>query len=287
MDIELARTFIEIARCGSFIAAAERLHVTQTAITARVQKLENHLGCQLFVRNRTGARLTANGDKFIVYARQLVQTWEAAQRDLPLPQGFHNILRVGGEISLCNPLMLDWVCALRTAIPSHGIRAEIADGPTLLRQIEQGMLDCALVYQPAYWPELQIEQILEEKLIQVCLPAMPEPYVYVDWGEGFRHQHNAALPDKARAAISFNLGPLALQYILDRGGSGYFRRRVVESYLESGVLERVPAAPEFNYPTWLVYSRERDSDVLQQALQILREVVQRDQDWSQRWDPVI
>jgi len=287
MDIELARTFIEIARCGSFIAAAERLHVTQTAITARVQKLESHLGCTLFVRNRAGARLTANGDKFIVYARQLVQTWEAAQRDLPLPQGFHTILRVGGEISLCNPLMLDWVRALRTAIPSHATRAEIADGPTLLRQIEQGMLDAALVYQPAYWPELQVEQILEEKLIQVCLPAMPEPYVYVDWGEGFRHQHNAALPDKARAAISFNLGPLALQYILDSGGSGYFRRRVVESYLESGVLARVPAAPEFSYPTWLVYSRERDSDVLQQALRVLREVVQRDQDWSQRWDPVI
>src|SRR5690606_16359064 len=99
--------------------------------------------------------------------------------------------------------------------------------------------------------------------------------------------HNAALPDKARAAIRFNLGPLALQYILDSGGSGYFRRRVVESYLESGVLARVPAAPEFSYPTWLVYSRERDSDVLQQALRVLREVVQRDQDWSQRWDPVI
>jgi hypothetical protein len=36
-----------------------------------------------------------------------------------------------------------------------------------------------------------------------------------------------------------------------------------------------------------VYSRERDSDVLQQALRVLREEVQRDQDWSQRWDPVI
>ena len=50
MDIELARTFIEIVRCGSFVAAAERLHVTQTAITARVQNLETQLNSKLFVR---------------------------------------------------------------------------------------------------------------------------------------------------------------------------------------------------------------------------------------------
>ena len=37
MDIDLARTFLEIVRCGSLAAAAEKLHVTQTAITARVQ----------------------------------------------------------------------------------------------------------------------------------------------------------------------------------------------------------------------------------------------------------
>lgn len=38
MDIELARTFLEITRCGSLAATAEKLHVTQTAITARVKK---------------------------------------------------------------------------------------------------------------------------------------------------------------------------------------------------------------------------------------------------------
>lgn len=39
MDIELARTFLEIVRSGSFMAAAERLHVTQTTVTARVHNL--------------------------------------------------------------------------------------------------------------------------------------------------------------------------------------------------------------------------------------------------------
>ena len=287
MDIELTRTFLEIVRGGSFIAAAERLHVTQTAITARVQKLESQLNCKLFVRNRSGARLTNDGAAFVVNANQIMQAWEAAQRDLPLHTDYRNILNVGGEVSLCNPLMLSWVRMLREQIPSYAIRAEIAEGQSLLRQLEQGVLDAALVYQPIYWPGLQVELLLEEKLVQIRKPGVPEPYVYINWGEGFHHQHDAVLPDKAKSSVSFNFGPLALQFILENGGSGYFRTRVVHSYLESGTLERVSKAPEFNYPTYLVYSRERDSEVLQQALALLREAVKQDGDWSQRWDPLI
>lgn len=287
MDIDLARTFLEIVRGGSFIAASQRMHVTQTAITARIQSLESQLGCKLFVRNRAGAKLTSDGEVFVVHANQMVLTWEAAQRDLPLVKGYHNILHVGGEVSLCNPLMLKWVRALREGISTHAVRADVGDAQRLLQQLEVGTLDAALVYQPSYWPSLQVEELLEEKLIQVYLPANPEPYIYIDWGDAFRRQHDAALPEKAKASLGFNLGPLALQYILEHGGSGYFRTRVVQSYLDSGVLARMEKAPEFSYPTYLVYSRERDSAVLQQAFALLREVVRSDTDWSQRWDPMI
>lgn len=286
MDIELARTFLQIVRSGSLVAAAEQLHVTQTAISARVQNLESQLGCTLFIRNRAGARLTADGEAFVLYANQLVQTWEAAQRDLPLLQGYRNVLHIGGEVSLCNPLMLSWVRGLREQMPDQAVRAEIAEGQALLKQLEVGVLDAALVYQPAYWPGLQVEQLLEEKLILVRKPSAPEPYVYINWGDGFRKQHDAALPEKAKAALSLNHGPLALQYILAEGGAGYFRTRVVQSYLDSGALERVEKAPEFNFPVYLVYARERDSEVLQQAFALLREVVRSGADWSQRWDPV-
>ena len=284
MDLELARTFLEIARTGSFLAAAERLHVTQTAVTARVQNLEAQLQCRLFVRNRAGARLTADGQVFAGYASQLVQTWDAARRDLPLPEGFRNLLTVGGEVSLSNPLILNWVKRLREALPGYAVRAEIADSSRLQQQVEQGVLDAALVYQAEYWPGMQVEQVLEEKLIQVCSVAQPEPYIYIDWGEAFRKQHDAAMPEKAKAALSFSLGPLALQYLVQNGGAGYFRTRVVQSYLDNGILQRVERAPEFTYPTYLVYSRDKETPVLQDAIQLLRDVIGEDADWSQRWE---
>lgn len=287
MDLDLARTFLEIVRCGSLAAAADKLCITQTAVTARVQKLESLLDTKLFVRNRAGAKLTSDGEAFVVYANQLMQTWEAARRDVPRPVGLHKMLHIGGEVSLCNPLILSWAKRLREHLTQHALRIQIRDCEFLLRQIEMGLLDAALVFQPAYWPGMQVEQLLEEKLIQIRRPALPEPYVYVDWGEDFRRQHDAALPDKARAPISFNLGPVALHFILENGGSGYFRTRVVKSYLDSGALERAPKAPEFSYPTYLVYSRERDSPALQHAIELLRDLVKEDGDWSQRWVPEI
>ena len=282
MDIDLARTFLEIIRGGSFIAAAERMHLTQTAVTARIQNLESQLGCRLFVRNRAGARLTDDGERFVAYANQLVQTWEAARRDLPLPQGYDQLLTLGAEVSLCNPLMLAWVQRLRETLPSHALRSEVASDEELQKKLDLGLLDAALVHQPEYWPGLQVEQLLEEKLIQVVQTRNPEPYLYVDWGPAFRKQHNQALPGHTRAAMSFSLGPLALQYLVQCGGRGYFRTRVVQRYLDEGVLKRVEQAPEFSHPVYLVYSRANRSAALAKAISLVRELALDDFDWS-RW----
>src|SRR5688572_20804653 len=79
MDIALARTFLEIVASGNFVRAAERLHVTQTTVSVRVQTLEGLLGRKLFVRNKAGASLTPAGEQFMRYAPLLVQVWERAR----------------------------------------------------------------------------------------------------------------------------------------------------------------------------------------------------------------
>nr|MBF0683371.1 LysR family transcriptional regulator [Pseudomonas sp.] len=283
MDIDLARTFLEIIRSGSFIATAERLHVTQTAVTARIRNLEQQLNCRLFVRNRAGAKLTRDGERFVAYATQLVQTWEAARRDLPLPQGYGDLLSIGAEVSLCNPLILAWLQRMRQAMPQHALRTEVASDAELQEKLELGVLDVALVHRPQYRPGLQVEQLLEEKLIQVVQASNPEPYLYVDWGPAFRRQHDMALPEHSRAALSFSLGPMALQYLLQNGGRGYFRTRVVQRYLDERIVNRVEQAPEFSYPVYLVHSRASESPTLHRALELLREVARDEHDWS-RWN---
>ena len=270
MDIELARTFLEIVRAGSFIAAAERLHVTQTTVTARVRNLEAQLGCRLFTRDKRGASPTEHGERFIVHAHRLVNVWEQARRELPLPKGTHSLLRLGGEISLWNPLLLNWALSLRRQYPEWALDLEVGEWRALHDQLEHGDLDAALVHQPDYWPDLQVELVLEEKLVLVSARNSSKPYVQVDWGETFRQQHLAALPEYSRASLNTNLGPLGIQFLLQSGGSGYFRTRVVQSYLQDGLLELVPDAPEFTYPVYLVYHRQRTSSMLLQAVELLR-----------------
>lgn len=280
MDIELARTFLEIVRTGSFMAAAERLHVTQTAVTARIQNLEGQLGCRLFVRNRSGAHLTEHGERFSLHASQLVQTWEAARRELPLPEGAADVLVLGAELSLWNPLLLDWLSRLRAAEPELAVRAEAGERLALHEQLRHGVLDALLAHQPDYWPGLQVEQLLEEKLVMVETVDRSGPYVQVDWGEAFRRQLDTALPGRSRSAVTLNLGPLALHYLLRNGGSGYFRSRVVEPHLHQGRLARVADAPEFSWPVYLVYPRGSTRQALHLALAALREAVEHRSPWA-------
>lgn len=269
MDITQARTFLEIIHTGSFVAAAEKLHVTQTTVTARVHSLENQLGCRLFIRNRSGATTTLNGEKFIEHAVTIVQAWEAAKRNLPLPTGTENILNIACEVSLWSPMMLQWLNELNRNNPGAAINAEIGERHSLHEKLEQGLCDVIVVHQPEYRPGIQVEQLLEEKLIFVAAKDKTEPYVYVDWGEFFRKQHDIALPHLARAKLTINLGPLALQYVLENGGSGYFRTRVLENYLRSGQLVKVDDHPEFTFPVYVVYKKQTKNIFFQQVLDAL------------------
>lgn len=281
MDVTLARTFLEIIRSGSFIAASERMYVTQTTVTARIRHLEDLLKCRLFVRNRSGAKLTDNGERFIVHARQIVQTWEAAQRDLPLPEGAVNLITIGGEISLWNPLLLNWVNYFRKEMPLIAIRAEVDETSNLHKKLADGVMDAALVHQPDYWSGMQVEELLEEKLILVRSAISSEPYIYIDWGDYFRQQHDSALIESSKTGLTINLGPLALQYLLENGGSGYFRSRVVHEYIQTGQLEKVPRSPEFSYPIYLIYPRNKYNDLMASAFELLRKSAHDNIDWSQ------
>jgi DNA-binding transcriptional LysR family regulator len=107
MDIELAKTFLEIVSTGSFMRAAERLNVGQTTVSARIRTLEMQLGRALFVRNKSGASLTPAGEQFLRYAPTVVQLWQRARYQVAVPPGRQAVLTIGSEISLWQTVFLD------------------------------------------------------------------------------------------------------------------------------------------------------------------------------------
>jgi DNA-binding transcriptional LysR family regulator len=277
MDIVLARTFLEIANSRSFVQAAERLNVTQTAVSARVRTLEDLLGRQLFIRSKAGASLTSAGEQFVRHASTLVQVWERARHQLAVPAGRRALVTVGCEPSLWQPLLADWMLWMRRGAPDLALRAEVGLADDLIGQVANGTIDIAIAYAPRHRPGLRIELLIEEKLVLVSTEAglrAPDAahYVYVDWGPQFAEQHSLAFPELAGAAVSANLGPLGLDYLLAAGGTGYFRQSVARPHLESGRLHRVAGAPEFIYPAYAVFAESGEIEALHAALAGLRQV---------------
>jgi len=277
MDVTLARTFLEIASSGSFLRASERLHVTQTAVSARVKTLETQLGRQLFVRNRSGAVLTPAGEQFVRHATTLIQVWERARQQVSVPPGRRAMLAIGCEASLWDPLLLEWLRHMRRAAPDLALRTEVSGPSDLLGQVANGMLEIAVLYAPQHRPGIRVDLLFEEKLVFVTSARdgrvpKADQYVNVDWGPEFAAQHCMAYPELATAGVSTNLGPLGLGHLLSVGGAGYFRRTVVRKYLESGQLYGVKGAPEFAYPAYAVHLASADAELLAPALEGLREV---------------
>lgn len=277
MDIIAARTFLEIVKTGSFVRAARNLNITQTAVSARVRVLEEQLDRQLFVRNKAGAKLTPAGDQFLRYATTLVQVWERARHDVAMPVGRDNLVTVGGEHSLWNPLLLDWLIWMRSHCPEVAIRAQIEAPERLMDQVQEGIVDLAVVYEPPPRTGVVAELLLEEALVAVSTkPAGHEnswqDYVFVDWGPEFRANHHAAFPDAPSPVLSVNHGPLALDYIVAVGGSGYFRMQAARSHLEAGRLHLVPDKPRFSYSIYAVYSAKADEQLMARVRNGLRAV---------------
>ena len=288
MDIDLARTFLEIVNTGSFMRAAERLNMSQTTISARIHSLEKRLGRPLFVRNKAGASLTPEGERFLRYAPTLVQLWERARHKVAVPAGPPPGGGGGGGLRRGVAGVLKWLLWMRRSAPDIALRAQVNVPDSLVSQVAEGVLDIAVMYAPQHRPGLKVDLLFEEKLVLVTTHAqpdesgapsagnIPEDYVYVDWGGNFALNHNVSFPEATNPGLFVGLGPLALRYILEAGGSGYFRTRAVRPYIDSGQLHLVRGAPEFSYPAYAVYSVNADETLLGPALKGLRAVAADD-----------
>src|SRR5688572_2738212 len=275
METELARTFLTVVAAGNFVSAAERLHVTQSTVSARVHTLEEQLGCSLFLRNKAGTRLTAAGRQFQKHAAILVRTVERARHDVGIAVGYQGTLTVGGRFGLWEGLLLEWLPLMRKLAPDVSVRAEIGFEDDLMHGLVEGRIDIGVMYTPQSRPGLTVERLLEERLVLVSTEENGEPqpgegYVYIDWGAEFYAQHSVHFPGYAGAGVAANNGWLGLQHILRDGGSGYFPLRLVATHCQDGRLHRRPRAPEFRLPAYAVYPDEPRSDAVGLALEAMR-----------------
>jgi DNA-binding transcriptional LysR family regulator len=168
------RAFVTLADLRHFGRAAERLHVTQPALSKQVRRLEEVVGGPLVVRGYRDVRLTAAGEALLPRARLLLQeatgALDVARR---AARGQLGVLRIGFGIASIQKLLPDVLLRFRSSAPGVEVRLRDMSTPGQLAALRRGDLDVAFVRLPVHDPGVVTRPVLRERLTAALGPESP------------------------------------------------------------------------------------------------------------------
>lgn len=162
------KTFVAVARHGTFAAAGQQVGLTQSAVSAQMRVLEQGLGVRLFERSGRSAVLNAAGRHALPLAEQMLGLY--AQMALPTSAAeWQGELKVGAIATLQTGLLPEALPRFRAAAPRVELKLVPGVSLNLLSQIDAGELDLALLIKPPF--------DLPKELLQISLAH--EPFVLI------------------------------------------------------------------------------------------------------------
>ncbi|MBV4492730.1 LysR family transcriptional regulator [Pseudomonas oryzicola] len=220
-SIRQLRYFVEIAECGSFSAAAERLYIAQSALSRQIKELEQQLGTTLFERTARLPRLTPAGQAFLQRARRLLADLAQAERmTRDIGEGLQGSLRLNhsSTVPLTGPLLARLGGYLRD---NPGVSLEIAQqsSEAQLEDIADGRLDLGLLRLPVLRQHegVVLHTLFSEPLLLAVAAGHPladAPEVKL---EQLRVERFVSIPHRDRGGLSYLSASLCMD-------AGFFPR---------------------------------------------------------------
>ena len=144
LDIDSMRALAAIAESGGITRAAQRLNLSQSAVSHKMKRLERKLNRSLFTRSGGKFTLSTDGEKLLDYARRLVRLHDEAcasfhQSDLA------GELRLGITEDVSAPGMAQILSSFSTSFPNVSLTSRVAHTPELMRWLRAGEIDMALI----------------------------------------------------------------------------------------------------------------------------------------------
>lgn len=160
------QAFEAVARRRSFVLAAAELHVTASAVSHQVAKLEAQLGVRLFERSAHGVRISAAGEAYLLRVGGALSAISAATEDLR--QGVSSSLYVHSAPSIASLWLMSRLQDFAQAYPDISLNLSAAHTPS---NFDLGQADIDIRYGVPNWPGLVIEPLFEEKIVPLASPA--------------------------------------------------------------------------------------------------------------------
>jgi molybdate transport repressor ModE-like protein len=176
MDLRDLRYFAAIAQSGSMTAAAKALHVSQPTLTVAMQNLEEQLKTTLFVRERSGVRLTTTGEELLRHANDVFQMLERAeQRIKGLESEDEGTFVIGCHESLGAYFLPDFMATFLRAHP----RIELLIANESSAQVRESVLErkthFGLVVNPHPHPDLVMVELFHDAMDVLVAEDAPPP----------------------------------------------------------------------------------------------------------------
>lgn len=168
MEIRQLRAFVTAAEDLHFRKAAERLHLSQPALSKRIQGLESELGEKLFLRIQQTVRLTPAGESFLAHARDiLVRVSHATEAVKLAARGRTGRLEVGFCQGMEIRTLPRIVRRFRRRFQGVDLRVHPLPSPDQVEAVRQGRIDLGLVHLPAPVEEVGVEALSPEPFLVV------------------------------------------------------------------------------------------------------------------------
>jgi DNA-binding transcriptional LysR family regulator len=173
MELRQLRAFVHVSHAGSFTRAADELHLTQSAVSTAVGKLEAELGFELLRRTSRGVELTEAGAAVFERAREIVAGADAIQADLAALRGLLEGTVALGTMLPPGPIDLPGLLSsFHEAHPGITVRVREGSAPDILAGVRRDELDVAFtgVEPEALEDGLAGERMLGEELVLITPP---------------------------------------------------------------------------------------------------------------------
>jgi DNA-binding transcriptional LysR family regulator len=174
--------FAEVARLKSFSQAAQKLHVTQSALSQRILNLEEELGSSLFIRESSGVRLTDLGQRLQRYchSRSLLEGEFMESLRTHETAGLTGLVRIGGFSTVNRSVLLPLIGEFLKAHPGVNIDVRTEELRNLPPRLFSGIYDLVLLNQPIAKREVENHLVGHELYVLVQSAKAGRRDIYLD-----------------------------------------------------------------------------------------------------------
>ncbi|MCC8942050.1 LysR family transcriptional regulator [Bradyrhizobium sp. Arg68] len=176
LNLAYLESFRVVIASGGFSAAAERLQLTQPAVSLQVRQLEKSLNATLIERVGRKARPTAAGSALLSHAEQInAAVTSAVDAVAQQTNGTAGRVRLGTGATACIFLLPPILRALRTTLPSLEITVTTGNTAEIAKAVEDNTIDIALVTLPVSGRSFEITPVMDDEFVLIAPRAMALP----------------------------------------------------------------------------------------------------------------